>query len=49
MGWGLPVQTATICGANDEAILLVLTVDAVRRHLMSFEDAKREEPVDVGA
>ena len=45
MGWGSPVQTAR--GTDDEAILLVLRVDAARRHLMTFEEAKREEPLGV--
>jgi len=30
-------------GTDDEAILLVLRVDAARRHLMTFEEAKSEE------
>jgi hypothetical protein len=48
-GMGVTVQTAAICGADDEAILLVLRVDAARRHLMTFEEAKREEPLCVSA
>jgi hypothetical protein len=49
MGGGSPVQTAAICGANAEAILLVLRVDAARRHVMTFEEAKREELLGVSA